>query len=363
MIKNILSLSRELITIESIADKPEELNRAIEICVSHLPDFTIEHFEKNGKPSVLIYNSKKRPETFDLILNAHLDVVPANNKQFNAIIEGNKLIGRGSADMKAAAAAELIVFRELAKKVHLNLGLQLVTDEEIGGFNCTLHQISKGVKTKFVIAGEPSMLSVNKKSKGILRITLNTKGSPSHSAYPWLGENALWKLVEVLHHLHKYHFFPASESWTTTINLAKVETANTALNTVPDTATAQLDIRYIESEREKLFHALQDSCQNMATFSIGFDDSPYDFSSEVYENIKLLESCRDKEYKSKNLVLKHGASDIRHFAHFGMVGVTFGPIGYNSHSETEWVDIKSLQIYADILTNFIQKLDKQNDAL
>lgn len=358
MIKKILELSKELIAIESIASKPDELGRVIEACVGHLPGFTVERFENNGKPSVLFYASKKRPEKFDLILNAHLDVVPAERDQFKGIVNGNKLFGRGSADMKAAAAAELIVFSELAKKTNLNLGLQLVTDEEIGGFDCSLHQIKKDVKAKFVIAGEPSMLSVNQRSKGILRVTINATGVSSHSAYPWLGENAVWNLIEALHKLRQSPFFPDSESWISTINLAKIETTNTALNTVPNSATAQLDIRYIKSERTGLLSAIEKACAGLATFTIGLDDPAYDFTDQEFDTIKLLESCRDEKYKLKKTVLKHGASDIRHFAGAGMVGVTFGPLGYHTHAKDEWVDIESLEIYANVLVDFIQKLDR-----
>ncbi|MEO0166863.1 MAG: hypothetical protein ABIL39_12075, partial [candidate division WOR-3 bacterium] len=45
-------------------------------------NLTIGQFERNQKPSVLIYKGKKRPERFKIILNAHLDVVAGKPEQF-----------------------------------------------------------------------------------------------------------------------------------------------------------------------------------------------------------------------------------------------------------------------------------------
>jgi phosphoserine phosphatase len=87
------------------------------------------------------------------------------------------------------------VFRELAGGLPYPLALQLVTDEEVGGRNGTLHQIGQGVSGEFVIIGEHSGLRIVTDSKGMITATLRSVGRSGHSAYPWLGDNALVMLI------------------------------------------------------------------------------------------------------------------------------------------------------------------------
>ncbi|PIV71191.1 hypothetical protein COW57_00905 [Candidatus Roizmanbacteria bacterium CG17_big_fil_post_rev_8_21_14_2_50_39_7] len=56
------------------------------------------------------------------------------------------------------------------------------------------------------------------------------------------------------------------------------------------------------------------------------------------------------------MIVKHGGSDIRHFNGVHEDGVTFGPVGEGLHSDNEWVDIKSLGEYYQILKKFLVQL-------
>jgi len=98
-----LSVVEELIAIPSTADRPGELGRALELVLDLVgPGFVVERFESNGKPSALVYRDPERPE-FRVILNAHLDVVPAQPAQLVAVA-GDDCIGVGDVDVPAAAA-------------------------------------------------------------------------------------------------------------------------------------------------------------------------------------------------------------------------------------------------------------------
>lgn len=91
-----LSCARELLRIPSTADRPEELQRALEFVLDVVgPGFTVERFESRGKPSALVYPGENRSR-FRVIFNAHLDVVPARPEQFQPRLEGIRLYGRGA---------------------------------------------------------------------------------------------------------------------------------------------------------------------------------------------------------------------------------------------------------------------------
>src|SRR5260370_1597184 len=100
--------------------------------------------------------------------------------------------------MKIAGEVMNLLFKELANSVDYPLAMQLVTDEEMGGFHGTKYQVEQGVSGEFVIAGDISDLKVQNKSKGMLWIKIKANGKSAHEPYPWEGENALQKLQTTL---------------------------------------------------------------------------------------------------------------------------------------------------------------------
>ena len=104
----------ELLTIPSTADRPPELRRVLDFMLDVVgPGFTVERFERNHKPSALVYPGAQRTE-FPVIFNAHLDVVPGEPAQFQPYRDGDRLYARGAHDMKVSALVQAMVFAELA---------------------------------------------------------------------------------------------------------------------------------------------------------------------------------------------------------------------------------------------------------
>ena len=72
--------------------------------------------------------------------------------------------------------------------------------------------------------------------------------------------------------------------------------------------------------------------------------------------LKLKEAAKKVLKKTPKIIVKHGGSDIRHFNQVACQGVTFGPIGGDLHGDNEWVDIKSLEHYFEIVFRFLESL-------
>lgn len=353
MIDKILQLTKKFISIQSTSDNPKAMEEILELSLSYLNEFTIERFEKNNIKSTLIYSSKTRPQKFKIILNGHLDVIPAKENQFVPKIIGDKLYGVGSMDMKASVACFIMVFNELADKVDYPLALQLVTDEEIGGFSGTKYQIEKGVRADFVIAGEPTNFDIVNKAKGVLLVKISVKGTSAHGAYPWKGENAIWKMNEFLNALKAKYPIPHQEEWITTVNLSRIETNNQAFNKIPDDCVVWLDVRFIPEETEAIKKGMQQILPEGFTFDI-FAHEPVLLTDENNEFIQMLKKIAqptvDKIIRVRGA---HGSSDARHFARMNCAGIEFGPIGEGIGSDYEWVDIRSLGKYYQILKDFL----------
>lgn len=356
MKNHLLDLSHKLIQIPSTKENINALNSVLNIVKNELKEFKHEYFKKNNIPSFLFYNSTTRPQRFKIILNAHLDVVPALKEQYAPFEKEGKLYGRGAVDMKAAAAVEILAFKDVAKKVNYPLGLQLVTDEEIGGFDGTKYQIEKGVKADFVITGEPTNFGVNNKAKGIIWVLVTTKGISAHGAYPWQGKNAIYQMGEFLNELKKIYPVPEKEVWKTTVNVAKIETTNQTFNKVPDNCIVSLDIRYIPEDSKKILKDIKKILPNDAILTIKLNE-PAQFTDEKNPYVLKLRKTTEKILRSQSkIIVKHGGSDIRHYNQVGCDGVTFGPIGEGLHTDNEWVDIQSLESYHLILKEFLSSI-------
>ncbi len=339
--------------IPSVEDNPQALQEVLNEAKIYLSGFTIEEFEQNGKPSLLAYIGNKRPEKFKLLLNAHLDVVPGKPEQFQPKEQKGKLYGRGAYDMKAAAAVMIVLFAELAKKVSYPLGLQLVTDEELGGQDGTKYQLQEGVLADFVIAGENTNLAVKDKAKGIIWVTLTAHGKTAHGAKPWLGENAIIKLMHVVEGLFETYPIPEKEAWQTTINLERLDTNNHAFNKIPDTATAYLDIRYVPSDKNAILQQLKTLESEHITVHIVLEEPAMETDIHTLYFQRLLNSIESITGKKAEILQGHGASDIRFYTSTGTPATEFGPIGEGDHQDNEWVNIQSLETYYEILKKFM----------
>jgi len=353
---NIAEFSSKLISVESVKDKPSELLKVLEVADKELKGINSKKYLSNNIPSTLYYNTPKLSKKFKIILNAHLDVVPAKAEQFKPYTKGDKLFGRGAMDMKAASAVMILVFKELAGKVKYPLGLQLVTDEEIGGFNGTKYQVDKGIRADLVITGESTNLDISNESKGIVWLKLKFKGNNAHAAYLWNGTNSNKIMFETLNKIWEEYPIPTKEAWRTTANVAKVLTNNETFNKVPDYSEAWIDIRYVPADSGEVLPTIKKLIPENCEIEI-IENEPPHYSPKNSDLIKKLIVSAKKRKITPNIISKNGGNDARHFSRVGCNGIEFGPIGEGLHSDSEWVSIKSLEEYYQILKDFLLSLN------
>jgi succinyl-diaminopimelate desuccinylase len=361
-VERLLGRAGDLIAIASTAGRPDDLGRALDLVLDAVgPGFAVQTFESRGKPSALVHRLGPRPE-FRVILNAHLDVVPGEADQFQARRRGTRLYGRGAQDMKVAALVLAEVFRELAEDLPYPLGLQLVTDEEVGGFDGTAVQVADGVTAGFVVIGEQSGLRVVAESKGLAQVRLVAGGEAAHAAYPWLGDNAVLTLLAGVGGILRRYPVPAAEQWTTTVNVARIETGNQAVNQVPADATAWLDIRYPPEDTDFAGRSGAEIAAHLRDVGGGVLDvhvdslGPPHHANPAGAEIALLRAAAAGVGYPGDLLRKHGAADGRFYSARGIDAVIFGPGGGGQHGPDEYVDVATLLPYHDALVAFLRQL-------
>ncbi|PRY21633.1 M20 family metallopeptidase [Pseudosporangium ferrugineum] len=358
--EELLAAAVRLIAIRSTADRPGQLAEALDLVLARVgPGFTVERFSSRGKPSALVYAGSTRPH-FRVILNAHLDVVPAPDGQFRPEIRDGRLYGRGAQDMKVAALVMADVFRELAPLMPYAMGLQLVTDEEVGGHDGTAHQLERGVTAGFVVIGEQSNLRVVTESRGILQVRLHATGTAAHAAYPWLGDNALLHLLAAIDRILARHPVPEREVWATTVNVARIATPDAAINQVPAAATAWLDIRFPPEDRAYAGRTAGEIARDLRDLSgaeVTVDSlGPPHRADPGSGDVLSLQAAAREAGRPGDLLRKHGAADGRFYSARSMDAVIFGPGGDGQHGPGEYADLSTVGPYRAALVAFLRGL-------
>ena len=148
---------------------------------------------------------KKGKGTGGLALMGHNDCVPAQGwawDPFKVIQKGDRIFGRGVADMKGSVACMIAAAQRFsAKELKSPIYVVVTADEEINclGADCVYRQskVLKESKVRYGIIGEPTQLDVVYAHKGSVKIAVTSKGKAAHSS-TGKGKNANHKLVPFL---------------------------------------------------------------------------------------------------------------------------------------------------------------------
>ena len=160
-----------------------------------------------------------------LLLMSHLDVVPVEDaakwdyEPFGAEVDAGRVFGRGASDCKGLLACQMMAMSLLQRNgVQLsdNLVLASGADEESGGrygFGWLAENhpekiraplaVNEGGGTHLNVAGATTYL-LGVGEKGRLEVKLDVKGTSAHASTPWLGDNANFKVAEILKRLEAY---------------------------------------------------------------------------------------------------------------------------------------------------------------
>ncbi|MFA7412559.1 MAG: M20/M25/M40 family metallo-hydrolase, partial [Tissierellaceae bacterium] len=241
-----IDLLKKLIEIDT--SEVEKANEAVEFISQYLKEGGIdgEIIEFKGYKS---YVATIGEGDKTIILNGHLDVVPGEKSQFVTIERDGRIYGRGSADMKSGCVAMINAVIQLAKEpLGCKVMLQIVTDEENGGFKGTKNLVDLGYIGDFVICTEPTNLNIGIQSKGFMRVDIEVEGQSAHGSRPWEGHNAIEKAFREYEKILKIPMLNEGSQYyeSSTVNLALIEGGD-AYNKVPDKSLIGLDIRYVPS--------------------------------------------------------------------------------------------------------------------
>lgn len=198
----------ELVAQGLIADRLKALGLEVDIWTPDYNELMKSEFfnplrdNYDNSPNVVgILKGSDSEKGRSVILNGHIDVVPAGDEEkwthdpFSGKVIDGKIYGRGTTDMKGGNLSTLIALETI-----INLGLTLkgdviyesVIEEETGGAG-TLAAIQRGYTADVAILPEPSEMKIFPKQQGSLWFKVTVKGVSAHGGTRYEGVSAIEK--------------------------------------------------------------------------------------------------------------------------------------------------------------------------
>ncbi|MEX2501092.1 MAG: ArgE/DapE family deacylase [Trueperaceae bacterium] len=174
-----------------------------------LPGFSPVAWHDRDRPIVVGVHRAADPSGRSLILNGHVDVVPAgpealwSRPPFEPKVVDGWMHGRGAGDMKAGVAAYLYAVRALARagfEPASDLIVQSVIEEECSG-NGALATAWRGYRADAAVIPEPFDHTLLVQQLGVAWLTVTVHGRPTHVLEAGAGADAIrvaWSLIEEL---------------------------------------------------------------------------------------------------------------------------------------------------------------------
>jgi acetylornithine deacetylase/succinyl-diaminopimelate desuccinylase-like protein len=300
-----------------------------------------------------------------LMLEAHQDTVPVDGMivpPFGAQIEGNRLYGRGSCDIKGGMAAMLVCFARLVRekpKGCCNVIMACTVDEESTMLGVI--ELAKRSQADFAVVAEPTNLNIVHAHKGVVRWNVFTAGRSCHSSAPEQGVNAIYRMGKLLVGIEQYAAHLGATTidpllGPATLSVGRIE-GGVSVNTVPDRCRIEIDRRLITGEDpdEASGHLLA-YLKEKAGIDFPFElTSPWirmpALSPRGSDEIQsLLGAAIDAVRGSHQVHPVPYGTDAATLTWAGIPSVVFGPGDIaKAHTIDEWVPLDEVEIASNIL--------------
>jgi len=329
-----------------------------------------------------------------LVLNGHVDVVPAGEAGWHADPftprwAGDRLVGRGAVDMKSQLAACVYAARHLADRVErgdLDLDGRLVVEsvagEEDGGVGAAAAALANPYpfERDAAIVTEHTDGRVVTATEGCLMARIGIEGRPAHAARKWQGESVLPQFDRVREALDRLEreraervTHPLYDRFETPLPVVvgRVDAGTWASN-VPGELTADVGVGVAPGESvDAVERELRDALTAAAADDDWLADHPPTVdrlgvqfgSAEIGPDERVVSALQDAlraAGRTESDVAPAGetyGSDARHYIGAGVPTVVFGPgrieAAHFPEESVHWPDVEAA---ADVLAGTARRV-------
>lgn len=197
-----------------------------------------------------------------IMFDSHVDTVEVkdlsewDHPPFAGVIEDGRLYGRGSVDMKSAAAASIYA-GAVAKKLGFHKDKTIyvsctVLEEDCDGENLKYLFKAFDFKPDAIVICEPSGNKLATGHKGKAQVAVKTHGISAHGSAPEKGLNAIYEMAQIIQRIEETSTaLMNAEGQTGTLTASRISSSSESLNAVPFECEIYLDRRMVLGETKE----------------------------------------------------------------------------------------------------------------
>ncbi|RBW67974.1 ArgE/DapE family deacylase [Bacillus taeanensis] len=342
--------------------------------LSKLPGYSPAEWSYAGRPVVVGTWQSTGPKIGkSLILQGHVDVVSPepvslwNYDPWGAVIEGDKMFGRGIQDMKSGIAAMIFALKAV-KESGVILGadvlVQTVIEEECTG-NGALAALDKGYTADGALIPEPFGLNGLTSQVGVIWMRVKVKGAGAHVERASQAVNAIEKAYHLIGALSEYrklinkrpkHQDFAHIEHPLNVNIGMIHSGDWPSN-VPSLCTFEVRIGFYPGQHpddikaevtEWLFDAakeddwLKEVPPEITFYGFHAEGVSLDRDQPLFHTLARAHHAVTE--KPLHSISTTATTDIRFYnLYYGIPATCYGPVGANMHGADEWVDLNSVK--------------------
>lgn len=276
-------------------------------------------------------------------------------------VDGDRMTGRGTSDMKGGVAAMVVAAEALAAaQTPGRVVLALVADEEdasLGTETVLAALPGLGVRPDVAVVGEPTWLATTASLRGYALVEVVLEGRAAHSSQPELGVNAVTHLGRLLGAVEERHHRlpdPRGSLMVTVATggespfvLARAARAVVERRTVPGESAADA-LTEVEELLADL-RAADPTVAASATLTMAREAWQLDATGPAATLSADLVSALDGAGESADPFHAPYWMEAPLWQDAGVPTLVCGPAGGGLHAADEWVDLGQVRTYARAL--------------
>ena len=334
----------------------------------------VDYVDRDGVKKVNLIGKKggnHDPGDRGIALLGHIDTVPAvgwESNAFEARIEGSKMYGRGSCDMKGSVACML---ETASKYSHSDLDYPLyvivTADEEVGFLGAQAvvdkSELFNGSFPRYGVVGEPTLLGVIHAHKGIVQMVITAHGRAAHSS-TGEGDNANLKLIPFLAEMREIYntlttdstyfnhdFDPPFSDWNITI-----DNGDCAPNITPPFSICRINYRPMpgQNAQEWIDRARQSADRHGLEFDLRAAADPMITPPDSEVVRAALEITGEEDAHT----VAYGTDGAVFGQHMELVVIGPGSI-LQAHTVDEWMALDQFPKAVSVFSQFVERFCKE----
>jgi succinyl-diaminopimelate desuccinylase len=341
-----VALTAALVDVESVSGDEKPLADLVEEALRAVGGLTVV---RDGD-AVIARTDLGRDRR--VLLAGHLDTVPVAGN-LPSRLDGDRLYGCGTSDMKSGVAVMLRLAATLAEPVY-DLSYVFYDNEEVEAVKNGLNRITAShpewLAADMAVVLEPTNGVVELGCQGSVRVRATVPGVRAHSARSWRGENAIHRAAPLLTRLSGYaaRIVPIDGlTYREGMNATRIG-GGVAGNVIPDECWVEINYRFAPDRTE------EQALDHVREFLDGYALEVTDSSPAAPPGLSSPAVRAFVDTVGGTPIAKFGWNDVARFAQLGIPAVNLGPGDPNvAHSRGEYVEIARIAPVEDALRRYL----------